>query len=96
MTSEDLAEHFPGEDAWRNFVVALASAWSECDFQARLLKELDGQRDIAIVAYALLGEDSLEWVDRQIPALGDCSPRNCLESERGLLRLKSALMRMPV
>ncbi|MDR0434664.1 MAG: MbcA/ParS/Xre antitoxin family protein [Gracilibacteraceae bacterium] len=38
-----------------------------------------------------LGQSSLEWLDKKIPALNGGSPKNCLKTEEGLSKLKECL-----
>lgn len=52
--------------------------------------------DIAKVLYARLGEESLDWVYRKVPALDGLSPLAYLETPKLIKRLKEALCRMDI
>ncbi len=49
----------------------------------------------AKVIYAKLGAESLEWINKKIPALDNLTPVECLTAPLLLKRLKEGLMRMP-
>lgn len=92
---DDLAKYYPGDLAWERLVSVRAEVWPGCNFKEELIDKLDGHQDLAIAIYALVGDRAIIWIDRKIPALDGISPKECLASARGILHLKSGLMRMP-
>ncbi len=92
---DDLAKYYPGDLAWERLVSVLEEVWPRCNFKEELIDKLDGHQDLAIAIYALVGDRAINWIDSSIPAFDGASPKECLASARGILRLKSGLIRMP-
>ncbi|MBN9519880.1 hypothetical protein J0H58_15365 [bacterium] len=42
-----------------------------------------------------LGDGAPGWLDREVPARGQLTPRQCLLTAAGRRRLKECLLRMP-
>lgn len=90
-----LERYFRGDDAWRKFVEVLEPEWTACSFKAELTRAVAGHEDIAKVVFATFDENSLQWLHEPVPSLNGTLPLECLASDSGLKRLKTALMRMP-
>lgn len=91
-----LEQYYSEDDNWTNFVdIAKECFNAEDKFKKSLINALNGYSDIAIVVYYRLESDSLEWIQRKIPALDNLKPIECLQSEKLINRLKECLMRMP-
>jgi len=82
--------------AWDNIVNWAEIYWSETESQKLLLRDLDNRSDIAKVVFAKLGDESLDWIGRKIPALDNLSPKDCLNTPEGIKRLKEGLLRMDI
>jgi hypothetical protein len=67
------------------------------DDDARTLaKALDGNLDMAVVLNGKRGlKEGLWWVEQQVPALDNIRPADCLKDPKLIIRLRTALMRMP-
>lgn len=91
---EDFYGGSEGDEAWREHVVLAQTTWVDSPFQLALLEKLKGDRELASVIYAKLGEHSLEWLETKVPALSGRKPINCLGTKNHVLRLRESLMRM--
>ncbi len=86
-----------GSKGWNDLVdLATETSWTNSESQKLLEQKLDNHTDIAKVLYARLGEESLDWVYRKVPALDGLSPLACLETPKLIKRLKEALCRMDI
>jgi Protein of unknown function (DUF2384) len=92
-STDNLEHYYLGDKAW-NRLADLAIHASLAP-PAELIAACGGDERLAAVVYRAIGESALAWMDRTIPALGGLSPRQCLDSETLLRRLRSALMRIP-
>lgn len=91
-----LESYYSGDAVWNNLLSLAATSWIDSDLQKELTASLNNHIDIAKVMYAILGDESIRWIHRKIPALDNLTPKECLENPRLLLRLKEGLMRMDV
>jgi hypothetical protein len=87
--------YYSGDKNWEDLVTISHDTWDNSKYQLSLIHKLDGNEDIASVIYNKLSTDSINWVERAIPALGNLKPIECIYSEDLKLRLKECLMRMP-
>ncbi len=86
-----------GSQAWDNLVNwATETYWTNSVSQRLLVKTLKNHSEIAKVIYARLGEDSLNWIQKKVPALDNLTPLACLETPELIKRLKEALCRMDI
>lgn len=86
-----------GSKGWEDLVdLATETSWTYSESQKLLEQTLNNHTDIAKVLYARLGEESLAWVYRKVPALDGLSPLACLETPELIKRLKEALCRMDI
>ncbi|MDO5968589.1 hypothetical protein Q4Q35_02105 [Flavivirga aquimarina] len=90
-----LEQYFKGQNSWEKFIEVFESNWKDPEFQKTLLSKVDNRIDLAKVIYYKFGETSLNWLDKNIPALDNLTPLECLKSEKLINRLKVCLMRMP-
>ena len=89
-----LEQYYNGQKSWLEFSSNFNDEWKSSEFQKSLLNKLNNQIDIARVIYFHIGENSLEWLNKKIPALNNLTPLECLKTEKTTNRLKVCLMRM--
>lgn len=90
----ELEQYYNGQKSWLEFSSNFNEEWKSSEFQKSLLNKLNNQIDIARVIYFHIGENSLEWINKKIPALNNLTPLECLKKEETTNRLKVCLMRM--
>ena len=90
-----LEQYFKGEDSWIKYSNLFGEDWTNSNFQLKLLEKCNGKLDIAKVIFYHLGENSLKWMDSNVPALEDLTPLECLNDEKLINRLKECLHRFP-
>jgi hypothetical protein len=89
-----LEEHYPGDDAWANFVASTPEGFDRFAGATALANALSGDRELAAVVYVHLGEQALAWVESPKGMLDGLSPAACLSDIVLLRRLRTMLMRM--
>lgn len=94
MNARGLERYYPGDDAWQTFARVFLEGEADEETQRRV-EEIVGDKELAAVIAGLVLRDPIGWLDKEIPALGGRSPRECLENPGGKKRLKTMLMRMP-
>lgn len=67
---------------WTVFAKLCGESFSECGFRDELIAECGGQRDLAWVAFYRLGQDSVPWLHRRIPALDGERPVDLIATGR--------------
>lgn len=96
-----LEQYYAGDDIWYKFArtckeeVERMKTDEDPQRIASLKEKLKNDEYLTYVIYYHLDSDSLDWVERQVPALNHLTPLECLESESLTLRLREALLRMP-
>ena len=70
-------------------------SWKGSHHQLDLLRQLNGQIDLAMVIDWLTNGGGLHWIQLPIPVLDDLKPLDCLNDDLLLKRLRTALMRFP-
>jgi hypothetical protein len=94
-----LEDHFSGEESCGEWAEAgravVGAGWKKWPHRAELIEICGGDDDLAFGIWAVAGGGALEWLDSKPPVLEGRSARQCLKSESGLRRLKTALMRAP-
>ncbi len=92
-----LEEYYKGDEKWDLFVSYYSDNWKECENKDLILSCLLGNEDIAKVIYGIEGsvEDTLVYINYNIPALEGLTPIECLKEQSLIKRLKTMLMRMP-
>ena len=94
-TSRGLERYYSGDDIWAGFARAVMPEWRRCPFANQLVAELNGDRELAMVVWHHLRNQSLDWLNSTPPVLDGLSPKDCLQTDWGLKRLKEALLRFP-
>lgn len=90
----ELEQYYKGQKSWENFIEIFDYNWKNSEFQKTLLSKVDNRIDLAKVIDYIIGETSLSWLNKNIPALDNLTPLECLKSEKLINRLKVCLMRM--
>lgn len=89
-----LEDYDSGDPAFSRLADLLRGEWAACPFQQPLLDRV-GDEEIAVVVYGSLLDGSLEWLERNVPALDGATPLDCLRTAAGARRLKECLLRFP-
>lgn len=89
-----MLDAYYNDSYWKNYIDLYNRFWNNGEYQQLLLNDLQNNIDVAKVIYGIFEDDSLEWINTEIPALGNLKPKNCLEDENLLKRLKTLLTRM--
>ena len=92
--SYGLEKYYPGDARWSAFAKHFEEEWGKCEWQDQLLDKLAGHVDLSVVVYGLFLEQALNWVEEPVPALEGLSPQKCTTTKKGILRLRTMLMRM--
>lgn len=87
-----LEKYYPGDDPWKKFVEIHKN---DEEVPQKLVSNLNGHVDLAFVIFTKMGDQSLVWINTQLPALDGITPKNCLHQFSLIKRLKTMLMRMP-
>ena len=90
-----LEQYFKGEESWIEYSNLFGEDWTNSDFQLKLLEKCNEKLDIAKVIFYHLQENSLKWMDSNVPALDNLTPLECLNDEKLINRLKECLHRFP-
>ena len=90
----ELEKYFDGEQSWLEFSELFDEIWENSQFQNELLVLLNGQIDLAKVIYYYNQKNSIDWLNKKVPALDGLSPMECISDETLTKRLKVCLMRM--
>ena len=90
-----LENFYSGDECWFEFAALFETQWAKCSFQRELLEKLGGAEDLAMVIYGTLLGTSMDWVEKEVPALEGLKPVDCLNSESGVRRLRTCLHRFP-
>ena len=90
-----IEQYYSGDENWNEWVeMCKEDFWENSDYQKSLLDKLKENLDLAIVIYGRLGTESINWVEKKVPALENLTPLECLTSKKLILRLRKCLMRM--
>ncbi len=90
-----LEDHYLGDSAWKNFVMAHRKELANEKPSSDLVSALSGHEDIATVIHSIV-VDPEEWVKRSIPALDGLNAADCVKTPNGVKSLRECLMRFPV
>lgn len=92
---ERLEDDYPGDADWHEYVALYKEDYLD-DNARQLAAALGGDLDMAVIIYGKRGlKEGLWWIDKPVPALDNLTPLECTQEPRLVLRLRSALMRMP-
>ena len=92
-TEDGLEKYFVGEIIWKNFVKGYKGI--KTNNTNELLNLLNHNIELTNVIEGIVGENSINWIHRNIPALNNLRPIDCTNNEKLLKRLKECLLRMP-
>ncbi|WP_312633033.1 hypothetical protein [Pseudescherichia sp.] len=86
---------YPGDAAWEDFSLSF-SELMKLESVIELSKSLNGNVDIAAVIWGKVGAvGAKDWIYKNVNALDKVRPVDCTSDKNLLLRLRTALMRMP-
>jgi uncharacterized protein (DUF2384 family) len=94
MKIKQLEDYYDGDESWLENVAWARQYWTGSDLQNQLLAKVNNDVDLAVMIYAKIGDDCLEWLETRIPALSSRKPINCLATPKHMRRLREALMRI--
>ncbi|MFD2921479.1 hypothetical protein ACFS6H_17255 [Terrimonas rubra] len=87
-----LEQYYPGEEDWILFSDLYRNIPDSAI--ANKLESIFKDRSVAIVIAGILGNSSLEWINKKIPALDNLRPVDCVDDPKLQKRLRTMLMRM--
>ena len=87
-------EKYFNEDNWIKFSSLFENKQNEMLVRLKLAEILDNDIRLSNVIFQAVGVESIEWIDKKIPALDNLSPKECLSDKQLKNRLKECLMRM--
>jgi hypothetical protein len=90
----ELEKYFSKSD-WENLVSLYSEKSFDCEVQKEFVDTLQGNKDLAIVIWGNMNQSAYDWINKKIPALDNIKPKDCLNDETLLKRLKVCLLRMP-
>ena len=93
LEEHKLEQYYPGDDKWAHFT-SLSADTPDTMFTSRLVAILNGDIFLAKTIEGVVGDSSMEWIERKIPALDNLTPLNCIDNPMLYNRLKTVLMRM--
>ncbi|MGI5309609.1 hypothetical protein [Rheinheimera sp. WS51] len=83
------------DEWWRSFVKLGEEEFLNSKIKKQLLSELNDNAELAIVIYHFFGQRAFNWLDKKgISKLGGLTPRQCLDLDYGIKRLKMFLLMM--
>ncbi len=92
----ELEQFYKGDDDWKDYVEFYSKIWNTCNYKDLLLSELGNDLNLAQVVYGILEDESLVWINCNIPALDNLKPVECIDDENLKKRLKVVLTRFPI
>ncbi|KPM86624.1 hypothetical protein AOR10_23230 [Vibrio alginolyticus] len=90
-----LEDFYEGDEHFCKYSLSFQNYWETFPFQVELLSLLEGNVVLARPISYHLGKNYLAWFDSAPGVLEGLSPRQCLNSDAGIKRLKMALLRFP-
>ena len=83
----ELEQYYPGDDAWRDFTAVFTNKPSD-----ELVQACNGDHDLAkVIDYYTEG---LNYLNCKVPALDKKTPKESLNDENLMRRLRTLIMRM--
>jgi len=82
------------DQAWFRYADLCRAEFSKCSFPDQLIRECGNQEDIAWAVFFNLRADSLNWLNRNVPALGGNKPVVLIHSGQAD-QVRGCLWRMP-
>lgn len=96
MKKSRLEKHYQGDESWNRFVNFYSNRDYDQTLFERLLASLNGEKDLAIVILGKFrNEKCLEWINSRPNVLDGVTAIECLDDEKLVKRLRTALMRFP-
>ncbi len=89
-----LEQYYPGDDKWIAFSALYRTMPEPAVFTE--LKSIFPDEALAYVIGGIFGDVALAWIEREIPALDNLRPMDCLGNTGLEKRLKTMLMRMDI
>ena len=91
-SEDNLENYYAGEDCWEN----LAKNYENIETMntKELLNLLNNDIKLVNVIEGIVGNSSIMWIKRNIPALNNMKPIDCINNDFLLIRLKECLLRM--
>lgn len=89
-------DYYKNSDEWWHAFAKLGEEeFANSKIMNQLLEELNHNTEVAIIINHFLGQRAFKWLDREgITELGGLTPRQCLDTDYGLKRLKMLLLMM--
>lgn len=87
-----LEQYYPGDEEWTVFADLYRHTPGSAVFNE--LESIFKDRSIAAVITGILGNTSLEWINKKMPALDNQRPVDCVDDPQLQKRLRTMLMRM--
>jgi hypothetical protein len=81
--------------AFKKLARCYDTEWELCLFKNELLKAVNHDKDIAIIIFGTLGEQSLNWLTEAVPVLENLSPNECMKTKKGIKSLRACLLSFP-
>lgn len=91
----ELEQFYKGDDYWKDYVEFYSKIWNTCNHKELLLSILGNDLNLAQVVYGILKDESLNWINNNVPALDNLKPAECINDENLKKRLKVVLTRFP-
>ena len=92
LNNSEIENYYINDEAWENFAKICKNI--ETKHTKELLTLLNNDiKLVNVIEYRVL-ENSLDWITRNIPALNNLRPIDCVNDDNLLKRLKECLLRM--
>jgi hypothetical protein len=87
-------EKYFSEENWLKFSSLFENTKNENLIKLELDRSLNNDTQLTNIIFAIVGVESLNWINQKIPALDNLTPKECLTNDKLKKRLKECLMRM--
>ena len=82
------------EKDWKNFANYYIHVKTERKNTKELLIKFENDQELVGVIEGLVGKNTLDWIERKIPALDNIRPIDCIGNKSEIKKLKKMLMNM--
>ena len=82
------------EKDWEKFANYYTSIEIDRKNTKKLLSKFNNDHELVGVIEGLIGENTLDWIERKIPALDNIRPVDCIGNKSKVEKLKKMLMNM--
>ncbi len=93
MIQNKLEQYYSGDSNWIQFA-SYYKLIPNTMHTIKLIRLLNNDELLAKVIEGLIGEKAINWIMKQIPALDNLRPIDCISTVDLLYRLRTMLMRM--